>query len=281
MLQKSASCCCSKSYRLVQLHAVAPSPSTHASSFMCRVQILSAHFTGTQQTDFEALPASLQSPHGYLLRVWELCDFTRTRLFHMGYTWRKSTCSISHRASFLGGEKQALHSMQANPPEVRVLQCISRAGQTGTCVSQDNRRSHCRNLVSLWSLFDRGCRSGHCAAAPESRSETTRVATSFLYASVICLTLTHSHGRTEADFIWVNQAPRFPIPQTRFWFHTCLPCGHLRGLSFSDYRKAALMSKETPPFSYLHPSISMTVIYSTSLFPKEETSKIYSGFHPN
>lgn len=39
-------------------------PTALSAPFILRVQILSAHFTGTQQAHFEELPASLRGPHG-------------------------------------------------------------------------------------------------------------------------------------------------------------------------------------------------------------------------
>lgn len=50
---------------------------------------------------------------------------------------------------------QALSSRQANPTEMRALQRTSREGQTGTCVSQDNRQLHTGGqVVSTSCRFD-------------------------------------------------------------------------------------------------------------------------------
>lgn len=155
----------------MQLLAVAPSPSTHSASFICQVQVLSARFTGTLQTHFEELPASLQSPHGTTHRSdtgtcsqsGSCCVAFHAHGFFTWDTHGESPHVLYHTGPvffFFGGVEavcknaQALYSRQANPTEMRALQRISRGGTDGDPRASGqqataHRRSGCLNLMSL------------------------------------------------------------------------------------------------------------------------------------
>lgn len=147
---------------------------THSTSFICRVQVLSARFAGTQQTHFEELPASLQSPHGTTHRSdtgtcsqsGSCCVAFHAHGFFTWDTHGESPHVLYHSGPvfFFGGVEtvcknaQSLYSRQANPTEMRAQQPVSREGQTGTRVSQDNRQLHttsCRFDLCLTEVAHR------------------------------------------------------------------------------------------------------------------------------
>lgn len=81
------------------------SSTTLSASFICWVQILAAHFTGTQQTHFEALPVSPgsrqhDSPQRrqYLLQATSYAAFPAHELFTRD-PLKHSTCAVSQRSN--------------------------------------------------------------------------------------------------------------------------------------------------------------------------------------
>lgn len=88
------------------------SPTALSASFICWVRILSTHFTGTQQTHFEELPASPPSPHSMTHHndTSTCCKSGNCAAFHAHKlsTWETETlhmfCVMEAQSfSFLGG----------------------------------------------------------------------------------------------------------------------------------------------------------------------------------